>query len=89
MISTKAQIVRLFVLKKCIYLSYPIHMFGTSVGSEHREDPCATTDIQDDFILEYMLVVVHGVPVRQCPHLIFQHLLFELETKVRFHICGK
>lgn len=63
-------------------------MFGTSVGGEHGEDPRAATNIQDDFILEYMLVVVHGVPVRQCPHLIFQHLLFELEAKVRFHGCG-
>lgn len=57
--------------------SHPIHVFGAGVGSEHREDPRAAADIQDDFIFEHVLVVVHGVPVGQCPHLVLQHLLFE------------
>lgn len=65
----------LFVAREFICLSHPVHMFGTGIGSKHREDPCAATNIQDYFVFEHVLVVVHGVPVGQRPHLIFQHLL--------------
>lgn len=69
------------MVKWCIYPSHPIHVFGTGVGSKHREDPRAATDIQDDFIFEDVLVVVHGVAVGQRPHLVFQHLLFKIRQK--------
>lgn len=56
--------------------SYPIHVFGAGVGRKHREDPSAATHVQNDFVLEHVLVVVHGIPVGQRPHLVLQHLLF-------------
>lgn len=62
--------------------SHPVYVFGAGIGGKHGEDPCAATDIQDDFILEHMLVVVHGVPVGERPHLVLQHLLFKLEMKL-------
>lgn len=70
-------------------LSHPVHVFGAGIGSKHREDPRAATNIQDNFIFEHVLVVVHGVPVGQRPHLVFQHLLFKLEIKLRVHSCDK
>lgn len=61
------------------YPSYPVHVFGAGIGGKHTEDPCAAANIQDNFVFEHVLVVVHGVPVGQRPHLVLQHLLFELK----------
>lgn len=68
------------LVKGSVCLTHPIHVFGASIGGKHREDPRAAPDVQDDFIFEHVLVVVHGVPVGQRPHLVFQHLLFDLEN---------
>lgn len=68
------------VVEGCICLTHPVHVFGAGVGGKHREDPRAAPDVQDDFIFEHVLVVVHGVPVGQRSHLVFQHLLFDLEN---------
>lgn len=57
--------------------SHPIHVFGSGIGREHGEDPGAAADVQDDFTLEHVLVVVHGVPVGERPDLVLQHLLSE------------
>lgn len=56
-------------------MSHPVHMLGAGVGGEHGEDPCAAADVQDDFVFERVLIMVHGVPVGQRPHLVLQHLL--------------
>lgn len=67
--------------------SYPIHVFGAGIGRKHGEDPSAATHIQNDFILEHVLVVVHGVPVGERPHLVLQHLLFETRESVAMSKC--
>lgn len=62
--------------------AYPEHLLGPCFGSKHGEDPCATPDIQHHFVLEHVLIMVHGVPVREGPHLILQHFLQWKEKKV-------
>lgn len=77
-------------------VSHPVDMLGAGIGSKHGEDPRPAADVQDDFIFEHVLVVVHGVPVGQRPHLVLQHLLWKTEkihTKVwsrgtsRYTLC--
>ena len=76
-----------FFLLLIAELSHPVHVLGAGIGGKHTEDPRAAADVQDDFVFEHVLVVVHGVPVGQRAHLVFQHLLFELEIKARVHSC--
>ena len=35
---------------------------SAGLGSEHGKDPGPASNIQNDFVLEEMLVVEHGVP---------------------------
>lgn len=55
--------------------AYPKHFLGSCFSSKHGKDPGTTPNIQHYFVLEHMLIVIHGVPVGECPHLIFQHFL--------------
>lgn len=55
--------------------SYPIHVLCPCLSREHGEDASPTPNIQHYFVLEDVLVVVHGVPVGECPHFVLQHLL--------------
>lgn len=62
--------------------SYPIHVLRSCLGGEHGQDPSPTPDIQHYFVLEDVLVVVHGVPVGERPHFVLQHLLVKHMTKI-------
>jgi len=57
------------------HTSYPVHVLGSRVGREHGQDARPAAHIQHHFVLEDVLVVVHGIPVGERPHFIFQHLL--------------
>lgn len=50
-------------------------MLRSCFGRKHGQDPSAAADVQHYFVLEDVLVVVHGVPVGECPHFVLQHLL--------------
>lgn len=66
-----------FLFCVCVCVSHPVHMLGAGIGGKHGEDPRPAANVQDDFIFEHVLVVVHGVPVGQRPHLVLQHLLWK------------
>lgn len=55
--------------------TYPIHVLCSCFGCKHGQDPSPAPDVQHYFVLEDVLVVVHGVPVGECPHFVLQHLL--------------
>lgn len=55
--------------------TYPVHVLGPGFGCKHGQDPSAAPYVQHNFVLEDVLVVVHGVPVGERPHLVLQHLL--------------
>lgn len=61
--------------------AHPKHLLGPCLGSEHGKDPSTTPHVQYHFVLEHVLVVVHGVPVSECPHLVLQHFLWWREKK--------
>lgn len=67
---------------------HPVHVLGAGVGGKHRQDARSAADVQDDLILEHVLVVVHGVPIGESPHLVFQHLLFKRENTIESNCCG-
>lgn len=67
--------------------SYPVDVLGPGFGCKHGQDPRPASHVQHDFVLEDVLVVVHGVPVGQRPHLILQHLLVDHIEKIR-KTCG-
>lgn len=70
--------------------AHPKHFLGPCFGSKHGEDPSAAPHIQHDLVLEHVLVVVHGVPVGECPHLILQHLLCGRKGRANgFRPCGR
>lgn len=48
---------------------------GSSLGSQHTEDPCARAHIWHHLVLEEVQVVKHGVSVPAGVGLIFQHLV--------------
>lgn len=59
-------------------------------GCKHGQDPSPTSDIQHYFVLEEVLVVVHGVPVGERPHFILQHLLvYKNITNDNYKFCQK
>ncbi|TNN28163.1 hypothetical protein EYF80_061688 [Liparis tanakae] len=45
--------------------SYPVHVLGSRVGRKHGQDARPASHVQHHFVLEDVLVVVHGVPVEQ------------------------
>lgn len=55
--------------------AHPKHLLGPRFRSKHGQDPGATPDVQHHLIFENVLVVVHGVPVSERPHLVLQHFL--------------
>lgn len=55
--------------------THPVHMLGSSFGCKHGQDAGPAADVQHYFVLEDVLVVVHGVPVGERPHFVLQHLL--------------
>lgn len=61
--------------------AHPKHLLGPCFGSKHGKDPGTASNIQHHFVLEHMLVVVHGVPVSERPHLILQHFLYGRKKK--------
>lgn len=50
-------------------------MLRPSFGCKHGKDPSPASNIQHDFVLEDVLVVIHGVPVGERPHFVLQHFL--------------
>ena len=64
-----------------VWHAHPKHLLGPCFGSKHGKDPGTTPNVQHHFVLEHMLVVIHGVPVGECPHLILQHFLLWKERK--------
>lgn len=95
-VKDKEQTVKWWRISSFFLVPHPVHMLGAGIGSKHGEDPRPAADVQDDFIFEHVLVVVHGIPVGQRPHLVLQHLLWKMEkthTKVwsrgtsRYTLC--
>lgn len=50
-------------------------MLRPCFGCKHGQDPSPASNIQHYFVLEDVLVVVHGVPVGERPYFVLQHLL--------------
>jgi hypothetical protein len=51
------------------------NMFCTRSRSEHTKDASATSNIEDNFVFEEMLVVNDGIAIRACPDRVLQHFL--------------
>lgn len=51
------------------------NFLSTGFGSEHAQDPGPTAHVQHHLILKEMLVVEHGVSVREGSHFVLKHLL--------------
>lgn len=60
--------------------SYPVHVLRPRLGREHGQNPRPAADVQHDFVLEGVLVVIHGVPVGERPHFVLQHFLVNHTT---------
>lgn len=60
--------------------TYPDDLSSSSLGGKHAEDASATTNVQHCLSLEQVFVVVHGVPVGPCAHLVLQHFLQQKHT---------
>lgn len=60
--------------------TYPDDLSSASLGGKHAEDASATTNVQHRLSLEQVFVVVHGVPVGPCAHLVLQHFLQQKHT---------
>jgi hypothetical protein len=57
------------------YNTHSNNMFCTRFRSEHTKDPGTTSNIEDNFVFEEMLVVNDGIAIRACPNRVLQHFL--------------
>ena len=57
-------------------------MLCASSSSKYTKDPCASSDIKNNFVLKILGISLNCFPIRICADFIFKHLFMNVEMRI-------